>query len=1372
VPGIGFDRDKVPAMVQTLPAEDFSRVYSPDVTKTLEQRVPGVFVSDTQGNEFTPDLRYRGFAASPLQGTPQGLAVYMQGIRVNEAFGDTVNWDLIPTIAIGRADVWTNNPAFGLNALGGAISLQMKDGFTYRGTEFDASGGSYGRLGGWLQYGIRNGEWGLYLAAQGVKDDGWRYQSPSRIARFYGDLGWKGTDAEVHLVASTADNFFGVIGPTPVELLNNDYRSIFTWPQTTRNQAQLLALNGRYAVTDHWTVQSNLYLRKFDQAHVDGNGAEIERCSGNPANPLFNTLCLENNGFPTQPQANFQIFNANNQAINCPPGNGNTCATTPWGTVDRTFTNALTTGGTLQATSDNKIFGHDNYFTIGASIDHSKINFQASSELGYIFPDLFVGPNAAIPASGQIIHTAANIGFSPVNLDAQNTYYGFYGNETFNVTNRLALTAGGRYNLAKIVTADVLGTSPDINGNFTFSRFNPVVGLTYKILPEMTFYTGYSEANRAPTPLELGCSNPQKPCLLEGFLVSDPPLQQVVARTKEAGLRGNVKVNGGGLDWKLGLFRTDSQNDIIEVSSTIQGRGVFQNVPGTRRQGLEAGAQYQAAPWLFYANYALVDATYQFAGKLASPNNPSADADGNVFVTPGKHIPGIPLHQIKGGVDYAVTPALKLGTDVIWVSSQWYIGDQANQNVKLADYWFANLHGSYQLTNELQVYGVVNNLFNRKFATFGTYFDPQAIANALPNPPTDHRMVTPAQPLSIYVGLRGKLDPAAPLVDKGVSLYKAPTLTAWTWAGPYLGGNVGHGWGKSNANTVLSDATNGTPLLATNTPGTLNGMGFGGQAGFNWQSGPWVAGIEVDGQQSQQRGRATMFNCAGATCNPTASASGLDAPVTTSMAQRLEWFGTLRARLGATPTPDSLIYATGGLAVGRIKTSGTISGSGNSLTQSVTQSGTPVVAEDVTPGVDNGGDDDDDNNSSSVGTPSVGASVNPVSTSFTSHTTKVGWAIGAGAEVRLAGNWTGKIEYLYLDFGNVSTTASLPANLTPLAFNFNSHVTESFVRVGLNYKFDPLGAVYEAPKGLKGPTLYKAPTPPTWTWAGLYLGVNVGYGWGKSSTDTVFSDATTGASLLATVTSAALKGVIFGGQAGFNWQSGPWVVGIEGDAQQGKQRGQATTFNCAGATCNSAASAFGLDAPVTASMAQRLEWFRTLRARLGRSLTPDFMVYVTGGLAVGRINTSGTISGSSLTVTQGVTPSVIHSVEQTVMPGVGGGGGDDEDQVSADIPVETPVDIPVNIPFVTASINPVSSQFTSHTTKVGWAIGAGAEVRLGGNWTGKVEYLYLDFGNVSTIASLPTNSTPLAINFDSRVTDHVVRVGVNYKFDPNEIWAN
>jgi iron complex outermembrane recepter protein len=757
VTGLGFDRDKVPALVQTLSAEDFTRAYSPSVLEALSQRIPGVITTDVQGNGLFQDLRYRGFVASPLQGTPQGLAVYMNGIRINEAFGDTVNWDMIPTVAVGRADVWTNNPAFGLNALGGAVSFQMKDGFTYQGFESDTSGGSYGRVGGSLQYGVRKGEWALYLAGEGLKDDGWRYQSPSRLGRFYADLGWRGTDAEIHLVGSAADNYFGVVGPTPIELINRDYQSIYTWPQTTKHTSQLLALNGRYSITDHWTVQSNVYTRHFNQAHVDGNDADVERCSGVATNPLFNTLCLENDGFPAQPAANFQVLNANNQPINCPPGTGNTCARVPWGTVDRTWTSARTIGGSLQAINDDKIFGHGNYFTIGTSMDRSRISFQANSELGYIYPDLFVGPNAAVPGTGQIIHTGANIGFSPVDLGAVNTYYGVYVNETFDVTNRLSVSAGGRYNLAKVAMADHLGTSPDLNGNYTFSRFNPVVGLTYKILPAMTFYTGYSESNRAPTPLELGCSNPQKPCLLEGFLVSDPPLQQVVAYTKEIGLRGDSQIAGGRYDWKLGWFRTDSSNDIINVASIIQGRGVFQNVAGTRRQGLEAGGTYQAGPWLAYANYAFVDATYQFAGKIASPNNPSADANGDIFVTPGKQIPGIPRHQIKGGLDYAVTPAWKFGGDMIWVGSQWYVGDDANQNVKIADYWVANLHTSYQMTKELQIYGLVNNLFNRKFATFGTYFDPQSVVNALANPPTDHRTITPAQPLSVYVGLRAKL---------------------------------------------------------------------------------------------------------------------------------------------------------------------------------------------------------------------------------------------------------------------------------------------------------------------------------------------------------------------------------------------------------------------------------------------------------------------------------------------------------------------------------------------------------------------------------------------------------------------------------------
>ena len=410
------------------------------------QRIPGVNTTDVQGNGLFQDLRYRGFSASPLQGTPQGLAVYMNGIRINEAFGDTVNWDFIPTVAVGRADIWTNNPAFGLNALGGAISFQMKDGFTYQGFEFDALGGSYGRIGGSFQYGVRQGEWALYMAGEGVKDDGWRYQSPSRIGRFYGDLGRKTMDSEIHLVATAADNYFGVVGPTPVEMLNRDWRSIYTWPQTTKNQAQILSLNGRYSVTDNWTVQNLLYVRNFKQFHVDGNDADVERCA-----PGDNTLCLDEDALPNLTLDERRLRDQFGNAINCPPGPGNTCRL-PWGTVDRTSTRAVTVGGSLQATNDDKIFGRDNHFTIGASYDHSRIGFGGDSELGYIYPDFFVGPNGPITGTGVILHTDAYIGYAPVDLSAKNTYYGLYASNTYDITSRLSLTAGARYNLAKITT--------------------------------------------------------------------------------------------------------------------------------------------------------------------------------------------------------------------------------------------------------------------------------------------------------------------------------------------------------------------------------------------------------------------------------------------------------------------------------------------------------------------------------------------------------------------------------------------------------------------------------------------------------------------------------------------------------------------------------------------------------------------------------------------------------------------------------------------------------------------------------------------------------------------------------------------------------
>ena len=761
LPGAGIDRDKMPGTARSLGAEDFARTASPYVTDTLFQRIPDISLSDPNGNSAVQELSYRGFAASPLQGTPQGLAVYMSGIRLNEAFGDTVNWDLIPTNAIDRADVWTNNPVFGLNALGGAVSLQMKNGFTFDGFEAEMQGGSFGRRSGAAEYGVQLGDYSGYLAAQTVHDSGWRFKSPTNLARVFGDIGWRSAGSELHLIAMAASTSVGASAATPVQLLERDDRAVYTTPQTTRNRAALIGLNGTQSLTDTWSLQGNLYVRGFQQHHEDGNLADVERCS-NSASPQFRDhLCLQDDGFPrpnpvtTAFRDQFAILDQNNNLIPCPPGSGNSCGTTPYGTIDRTATRATTVGGSLQATNTGQVFEHGNHLVVGGSIDRSTVGFVADSTLGFVNPDLTTTINPAIPGNGAIIHTLSGIGYAPLSIDTRNTYYGAYALDTFDLAAGVAATAGARLNLADITIQDRLGTSPDLNGKHSYARLNPVVGLTYKFAAGLTAYAGYSEANRAPTPLELACSNKAKPCLLENFLVADPSLKQVVARTYETGVRGNMPIPGGRLEGKAGLFRIDSTDDIVNLASLIAGRGFFQNVPGTRRQGLEASLQYQSDQWTAYAGYSLIDATYQFTGDLPSPNNPLADANGNVHVLPGKSIPGIPLHQAKFGFDFMPTPQWKLGADAVAVGSRFFFGDDANQNKKLPGYWLLNLHTSYQVTKEVQVFLLLNNAFDRRYALFGTFFDPRASANVgLPIVLTDHRSEVLGQPLSVYGGIR------------------------------------------------------------------------------------------------------------------------------------------------------------------------------------------------------------------------------------------------------------------------------------------------------------------------------------------------------------------------------------------------------------------------------------------------------------------------------------------------------------------------------------------------------------------------------------------------------------------------------------------
>ena len=732
-PSTALAVDKVPSSINFVNTPEIQRTNSLNVMDALQQNVAGVNISNVAGNEFQANIEFRGFVASPVSGTPQGLAVYQNGVRINEAFGDTVNWDLIPTSAIKSIAVVTNNPAYGLNALGGAVTVQMKDGFNYHGAEIDVMGGAFGRLQSSLQWGNQIGNWAVYGALEGVHDDGYRNFGTSDVRRFYGDIGYRYDGNEIHLNMGAAQNNFGAAATTPVELLQQYWGATYTTPQTSQNQVGYLNLTGKFEVTPTWTIDAIAHYRAFSQRTQDGNPTGAQPCTADATLLCFGDGVSPANGLNGQQLSN--PFPAD--AI--------------LGENDRTFTSTNTGGFSLQATNSDQLFGHENRFVVGTSFDASVTHFGASAELGTI------NNNYVVSSSGIFLGTSGSpVSDGPVGLRTTNQYTGLYALDTFDVTKAFSITAGGRFNDARISLQDELGIAPALNGNEAFDRFNPMIGGTYKITPGLTAYAGYSEANRAPTPLELECANPAMPCIIATFLVSDPPLKQVVSHTFEAGFRGSRDLSFGTLEWKLGGFRATNTDDILAIPDPIlQGFGYFQNVGDTRRQGIEAEANLKSSRWQFHASYAFIDARFLDSLTLGS-NSPFVDANGNIQVSPGNIIPAIPRHRIKAGFDYAVTDAFKIGGDALWVSNQYLVGDASNQYPQLPSYAVFNVHASYQLDKTYQIYGRIDNLFDNRYYTYGGFFDTTEVPNfasggsQFANP----QSLSPARPRAFYAGLK------------------------------------------------------------------------------------------------------------------------------------------------------------------------------------------------------------------------------------------------------------------------------------------------------------------------------------------------------------------------------------------------------------------------------------------------------------------------------------------------------------------------------------------------------------------------------------------------------------------------------------------
>lgn len=742
--GLGVDQDKIPANVRVFGGDGIRRGGSSDFLRTLEEGAGGLALSHAQNNPFQPSITYRGFEASPLNGVAQGMAVYVNGTRFNQPFGDTVNWDLLPDIAVERMNLEGTNAVFGLNALGGSLSLQMKDGFGYEGAELEILGGMFGRVKGSLQYGMSADNFAVYIGGSGLTEDGWRDHSPSDLHQIYADVGWRGEQGELHFNFTGADNDMTGNGTAPLELLQVRRAAVFTHPDNTRNKYYKLGLAGTYYAADDTWVQINTFYGDFAQDSLNGDAADAGGCDDDD-----DDLCLEDGDPLTDTNGSIiPNFVTNGPYLEFEDlfENAEFDEGGPYAFVNRTSTDTDSYGASLQLTSAHNFFSRDNHFVAGVSFDRGETRFRASTEIAALTLDRgFADPTVLIDMDGGPI--------SPVHLKTTNSYYGVYFSNIFDVTPDLSLTVSGRYNHAKTKLRDQIGTA--LNGDHSYDRFNPGVGLTYKVAPSVTAYARYSEANRVPTPAELSCADENAPCSLANFFVSDPPLNQVISQSTEVGLRGGFDAKiGGRVRWNVGLFNNDNDDDIIIVPSDISGRAFFQNAGGTRRRGLEAGLRYQTARYSAFIDYAYVDATFRSTLTLNSPNNPAADSDGNIAVTSGRKLPGVAAHTVKFGAGYDITPSWTAAFNVRAASGQYLFGDESNSTAKVPGYVVVNANTKYEITDSLELFAMVQNLFDASYETFGTFSEADEVP-ILEAPNADNpRAFSAAPPIAVYGGVR------------------------------------------------------------------------------------------------------------------------------------------------------------------------------------------------------------------------------------------------------------------------------------------------------------------------------------------------------------------------------------------------------------------------------------------------------------------------------------------------------------------------------------------------------------------------------------------------------------------------------------------
>jgi iron complex outermembrane recepter protein len=740
-----------PHPVQVFTAQDLRVNGTASLTDTLNEKAAGVNLVNSQANPYQPAIIYHGFEASPIQGTPQGLSVYVNGTRFNQPFGDIAIWSLLPDEAISSMTLEDGNPVFGLNALGGAINVQMKNGFNDHGGELEVSGGSFDTVKGNLEYGKQAGNVAAYVDLGETHEGGWRDLQSSDIQNFYGDLGWRGDHASLHINLTLANSVLSGPGTVPVQILNADPSAQFTGPNRISDRYLKAGTSFNDQLTADTSLQVVAYYQYLLERLVNGNGpydlpcsqGSADLCQGGPGGAVSTTT----GGAPIP---NF---------LPTP----NAYGYYGYGQLDESTTNTNGYGGSVQLTNTTPVFGMKNNLVGGVSYDGGFTNYGAAAYDGGItdLSRVYYTP-AGIPNPGYLVDEPGTV---PTNVVIRNAYYGAYLTDTLDLTDKLALTLGGRFNIADIVLHNLNPPDPNapgggLNGGHYYMHANPTIGATYKLLPALTVFGSYSEANAAPTPAELSCASPEDSCSLANFLSGDPNLKQIVARTFEAGFRGaTLGPANSVLSYNIDYYHTVTNDDIEFQESPFNpiGAGYFANVGNVLRQGADFGARLDADKWNAYLTYSLIEATYQSSFIEQASNNPGADVNGNITVMPGDHLPGIPQNLIKFGAGYKVTPKWTVGFNAYAQTSSFLFGDEANLDKPLPGYFVLNLTTNYQITPKLQFFGEIDNVTDTTYYNYGTYSPLGSVYVAQYPNYDDPRSYSIAAPIGVLVGLRLKL---------------------------------------------------------------------------------------------------------------------------------------------------------------------------------------------------------------------------------------------------------------------------------------------------------------------------------------------------------------------------------------------------------------------------------------------------------------------------------------------------------------------------------------------------------------------------------------------------------------------------------------